>query len=72
MLFSDVIVDFEKSTNIANYFKVTKGTVSKWKKNKVIPEKRALQLAMRMPEKFEFDPRLYRKQDLESEKTNEQ
>lgn len=61
MQFETVLSKFGQNKKIADYLKVTKGTVSKWRSKNVIPEKRARQLAMEMPGVFKFNKKLYEK-----------
>ncbi|WP_440682103.1 hypothetical protein [Cysteiniphilum halobium] len=61
MNFEDVLSEFKKNKTVAEYLDVTKGTVSKWRKQNLLPEKRARQLAMEMPDKFSFDAELYKR-----------
>ena len=55
----DVIVHFKNYSTLARHLNISRGAVAKW--SPVIPEKRARQLAMEMPDKFNFDSELYKR-----------
>ncbi len=59
MFKNNLISYFKTQQDIAEYFNIKQSAIAHWKN--IIPEKRARQLAMDMPDKFKFDSSLYQK-----------